>query len=85
MRDEIIAAIQQATRRPRFVVTEETRLNELAWDSLDTVELLAVLNSRFKVPIEPHHMEGINTVGALVDYAMENLGKASGNDPLLTF
>lgn len=84
MRETIIAAVQEATRR-RSIVTENTRLNEITWDSLDTVELLAVLNSRFKVPIEPYQMEGIDTVGALADYVIENLGKADGNDPLLKF
>jgi acyl carrier protein len=83
MREEVVAAIQQAVRRT--TVTEETRLSEIAWDSLETVEVLAVLNSRFQVPIEPHQMEGIRTVGGLVDYTLANLGSESGRDPLLTF
>lgn len=67
------------------MVTEDTHLNEIAWDSLDTVEILAVLNSRFRVPIEPYDMEGIDTVGSLVDYAMKHLGEADRDDPFLTF
>ncbi len=85
MRKKIVDAIREAVHADQRSVTEETIVANLIMDSMDMVEIFAVLSTRFKATIEPSEMRHIKTVGDLVDYTIENQGKARGEKPLTIF
>jgi acyl carrier protein len=84
MREEILEAIKSTIRDP-LTITEETAIETLVVDSMDTVEILAVLSTRFKATLEPREMRHVKTVGDLIDYTLRNRGKAKGKPLLTTF
>jgi acyl carrier protein len=85
MREQILEAIKGAVHGQVMTITEDTMVEKLVVDSMDTVEILAVLSTRFKAPLEPREMKHIKTVGDLIDYTMANQGKARGKPPLTIF
>jgi len=85
MRKKILEAIRDAVHVPADAITEETKVEDIVMDSMDTVEVFAVLSTEFQVPIEPSRMGHICTVGDLVDYTIDNQGKAKGKRPLTIF
>lgn len=85
MRKKIVEAIREAVHADQKSVTEETIIANLLMDSLDMVEIFAVLSTRFKATMEPREMKHIKTVGDLVDYTIQNQGKAKGKKPLTIF
>ena len=85
MRKKILEAIREAVRADHRSVTEETSVENLVMDSMDMVEIFAVLSTRFKAAIEPSEMKHIKTVGDLVDYTIQNQGKANGKKTLTIF
>ena len=85
MRQKILEAITEAVHADHRSVTEGTIVENLIMDSMDMVEIFAVLSSRFKATIEPSEMRHIQTVGDLVDYTIENQGRARGKKPLTIF
>ena len=54
------------------VTTEATIQEDLGADSLDLVDLVMAVEEEFDVKIADEDLEGINTVGDIVDYIAEN-------------
>ena len=50
-------------------------IEDLASDSIDLVELVAVLTNRYRVRIEPDELLRIRTVGDIVDFVLERHGR----------
>lgn len=72
-RQAVLAAIREAVYLPDDLLTEATPIGDLALDSIDYVELLVVLNTRFHVPVNPGAMDGVVTVGDLVDHVLSHV------------
>lgn len=54
------------------VTTEATIQEDLGADSLDLVDLVMAVEEEFDVKIADKDLEGIKTVGDIVDYIAEN-------------
>lgn len=85
MKDEIIETIRTTLSLTPSEVNEATPLEQVARDSMDIVELVAVLGDRYKVAIEPAKMNHIKTVGDIVAYVIANKGSALGKQPLESY
>lgn len=88
-RDEIFQAIKDCIyqipgcsdewRRPG-AITESTRfVEDLGFDSLDTLELIMEVENEFRLCIHDDDSQKIHTVGAAVDYVMGALGLRNGS------
>lgn len=85
IRAEIVEAIQGALYMPGELLREEMRVRDAVIDSIDLVEVMVILNTRFNVPLDPQSMTGIETVGDLVDYVLTHEGEAAGTPSLGRF
>ena len=85
MREQVLEAIRDAVPTPLTPISEETKVENLVLDSMDTVEIFAVLSIRFNAALEPGEMKHIKTVGDLIDYTIEKRGTAKGKPPLTIF
>lgn len=50
----------------------DSKVEKLAKDSLDLMELMAVLSDRYKIPIKPSELEKLVTIDDVVEYISEN-------------
>jgi acyl carrier protein len=58
-------------------VTPETHfINDLNFDSLQTVEFVMALEDRFSVTVPDEQARELLTVGQVVDYVVQRLGEA---------
>jgi acyl carrier protein len=85
MKEEIIETIRNTFYLKLERVTDTTLFEEIAKDSMDIVELVAVLSDEYKVAIEPSKMNHIKTVGDIVEYVIQNKGTRTGNTPMESF
>ena len=49
-------------------------LDEIIINSMDVIELIAVLSNKYKIKVEPKEMNNIKTVGDLINYIEKNKG-----------
>ncbi len=85
MKEEIIETIRNTFYLKPEQIKDTTLLEEIAKDSMDIVELVAVLSDKYKVAIEPSKMNRIKTVGDIVEYVIKNKDTRTGNTPLESF
>ena len=85
MKDEIIETIRTTLYLKPEQISEATLLEKIAKDSMDIVELVAVLSDKYKVSIEPSKMNHIKTVGHIVDYVIQNKGNRGNKSPIESF
>ncbi|MEX0909833.1 MAG: acyl carrier protein [Candidatus Paceibacterota bacterium] len=85
MKEEIIETVRTTLYLKPDQVSEDTLLEKIAKDSMDIVELIAVLSDKYKVSIEPSKMNHIKTVGDIVDYIIHNEGSSSNKSPIESF
>ena len=85
MKEEIIETIRNTFYLKPEQIKDATRLEEIAKDSMDIVELVAVLSDKYKVAIEPSKMSHIKTVGDIVEYVIKNQDTRTGNTPIESF
>lgn len=58
---------------PEGITMETNIADELGADSLDVVELLIAIEEEFGVEIPDDKIEGLRTVGSVVDYIQDNM------------
>jgi acyl carrier protein len=85
MKEEIIETIRDTFYLKSNQINNNTPLDEIAQNSMDIVELVAVLSDKYKVAIEPSKMNRIQTVGDIVEYVIQNKGTRTGNSPIESF
>jgi acyl carrier protein len=85
MRKKIIETIQETLNLRSDQIKETTQLEEIAKDSMDIVELVAVLSGKYKVAIEPEKMGHIKTICDLIDYIIQNKGSSKSALPIESF
>jgi acyl carrier protein len=66
---EVIEAIRETLSIKEGKVTPKTRISEIAKDSIDMIELVAVLSDRFQVAIKADELRKIKTVADVIAYA----------------
>ncbi len=77
--DEVITILREVLYLSEDEVSPETELDTLIEDSMDAIELIAVLGDRYDASIEPDEMEEIETVQDLIEYVEANKGTGSGD------
>jgi acyl carrier protein len=83
MRDaEVFDTIRGVFAFREAAITERTPLRRLLRDSLDAVELIAVLSDTYRLLIEPADLDAIETVGDVVAYVRAHAGEAPEGGPL---
>lgn len=85
MKQDIIETIRAALSVKKSQISESTKIQKLAQDSIDVIGLIAALSSKYKIAIKPKEMNNIKTVGDIVDYVIKNQGSAKAKSSLETF
>ena len=75
MRNEILETVREVFYASGRVVSGQSLIDDLASDSIDLVELMAVLTNRYRVRIEPDELLRIRTVGDIVEFVLERRGR----------
>ena len=66
--------IEQFKVKPEEVTLEALFDNDLGADSLDLVELAMAMEDEFSIAIPDEDVEGLDTVGKLIQYIQEKTG-----------
>ena len=74
MREEIIETIRKALYLKPDQVNNQTLIDDVAKDSMDMIELVAILSEKYNIAIEPNKMNHIKTIEDFVNYVLENTG-----------
>lgn len=85
MRDQIIETIRQTLAVAANDITEATPIRAIAKDSMDVVELIAVLNSTYHVAVKPDQLAQVKTVGDVVAYVLRHRDTAPADGSLRAF
>ncbi len=78
MKSEIIKIIREILYLGKKKIDEQTILEELIVNSMDVIELIAVLSSKYKIKVDPKKMNNIKTVGNLIEYVEKNKENKKG-------
>lgn len=68
---------EQLGLRPEEIKLESSFINDLGADSLDTVELVMVLEEKFNIEIPDEDAEKIRTISEAVKYIEEKINRTS--------
>ena len=71
MVETLQAAIKKELGRDLGDLTPDTTFEELALDSLDVVQVIMAIEEAFEIEIEDDDVDGLKTVGQLLDYIEE--------------
>ncbi|MEM3074348.1 MAG: acyl carrier protein [Candidatus Pacearchaeota archaeon] len=74
MKSEIINIIKEILYLGKKKIDETTVLDEIIVNSMDVIELIAVLSNKYKIKVDPKEMNNIKTVGNLINYIEKNKG-----------
>ena len=64
---------EQLEVQPDIITMDTDIADELGADSLDVVELLMAIEDEFDVEIPDDKIEGMKTVGSVVDYIQDHM------------
>lgn len=85
MNNEILETIREVFPSKKEDITEATPLEKIAKDSMEIVELVAVLRNKYDLSIQPAEMNRIKTIGDVVKYVETHKGAGKGNSPFDSF
>ncbi len=69
MLDKVIDIIREQLNIDDVEITEETSFkDDLGVDSLDLLELVMAFEEEYNIELDPEELEGIQTVGDIIDY-----------------
>lgn len=74
MKEAIIDTIRETLVLKKDQIADTTLIEDVVRDSMDIVELIAVLSNKYKVTINPSEMNHIKTVGDIVQYVLDHQG-----------
>jgi len=75
--EKVIEAVAKVAKRKPAEVRPESRFEELGMDSLDRITLLFELEQAFDISIPETEVQGIETVGGIVERLGSHLSGAS--------
>ncbi len=85
MRRQVIEVIRETFPFDQGQIEEGTRLSEFIRDSIDAVELVAVLTTEYTVRIDPADLQQVQTVADVVGYVERRSGVSPVHQPLESF
>ncbi|HZT96504.1 MAG TPA: acyl carrier protein [Chloroflexota bacterium] len=74
--DEIIEIVSREIMIPRDELSPDTRLEDIAQDSIDIMSLIAAIQSELHVSIDPADLERVVTVADLAEYVNGRRGES---------
>lgn len=85
MEHDVATIISETLHVPGSALSMQTRITDLVQDSLDIVELIAVLSSTYGLDIDSSHLAGMRTVGDIVRYVTAHARRGRKRERLKTF
>lgn len=85
MNEEIIELIRATLLLRKDQVSTETTIESIVRDSMDIVELIAVLTNTYKIAFRSSDIAGLKTVGDVVRYVETHQKSAHASHPLDSF
>jgi acyl carrier protein len=64
--DAVVESAREAAARPLPPVTAETQLEDLELSSVEAMDMVAAIEERFAITLDPARLVGLETVGELV-------------------
>ena len=80
MSDDLIETIRETLSIKEGEISLRTPISKIIRDSIDMVELVAVLSDRYQIAIDPDELRRIKTVGDIARYVEVHRGEAAGQD-----
>ena len=80
MSDELLETIRETLSIKEGEISLRTPMSKIIRDSIDMVELVAVLSDRYQIAIDPDQLRTIKTVGDIARYVNAHRGEAAGSD-----
>lgn len=80
MSDDLLETIRATLSIKDGEISLRTPISKVIRDSIDMVELIAVLSDRYQIAIEPGELRRIKTVGDIARYVDAHRGEAAGKD-----
>jgi len=78
--EDLIETIRETLSIKEGEISLRTPIGKVIRDSIDMVELVAVLSDRYQIAIDPDELRRIKTVGDIARYVEAHRGEAAGQD-----
>jgi len=78
--DDLLEMIRETLSVKEGEISLRTPISKIVRDSIDMVELVAVLSDRYQIAIDPDELRRIKTVGDIARYVDTHRGEAAGQD-----
>ena len=80
MSDDLLETLRETLAIKEGEISLRTPISKIVRDSIDMVELVAVLSDRYQIAVDPDELRRIKTVGDIARYVDTHRGEAAGND-----
>ena len=80
MSDDLIETLRETLSIKEGEISLRTPISKIVRDSIDMVELVAVLSDRYQIAVDPDELRRIKTVGDIARYVDGHRGEAAGKD-----
>jgi len=77
MTDDLLETIRETLSIREGEISLRTPITKIVRDSIDMVELVAVLSDRYQIAIDPDELRRIKTVGDIARYVKAHRGEPS--------
>ncbi len=71
--EKIINILESVFKQKAGTIDRSTPLESIAQDSMDIIELIAILKNTYLVTINPSEISNLQTVGDVSDYILSHL------------
>jgi acyl carrier protein len=78
--DDLLDTIRETLSIREGEISLQTPINRIIRDSIDMVELVAVLSDRYQIAIDSDELRRIKTVGDIARYVKAHRGEPSDKD-----
>jgi acyl carrier protein len=78
--DDLLETIRETLSIKEGEISLRTPITKVIRDSIDMVELVAVLSDRYQIAVDPEELRRIKTVGDIARYVETHRGEAAGQD-----
>jgi acyl carrier protein len=80
MRKDIINTIQETLYVQDGTISGDTNIEDITQNSMDLVELISVLRSKYNVSVQPQELDQVTTIDEIVAYVEDHAGDAAEKD-----
>jgi acyl carrier protein len=78
--DDLLETLRETLSIKEGELSLRTPISKIVRDSIDMVELVAVLSDRYQIAVDPDELRRIKTVGDIARYVDTHRGEAAGTD-----